>query len=143
MKTPNKAHPKSKPEEWNDTNAVDEFLRKLDPRHKRIVEAIRSTVLSVDSDITEGIKWNSPSFYCDGWFATANVRGKEVVVVLHKGAKVKDNSTSGMRIEDSAGLLEWAAKERALARFSSLEDFAAKGAAFKSVVSQWIKQMKG
>jgi hypothetical protein len=47
-----------------------------------------------------------------------------------------------MRIDDSAGLLEWAAKERAIARFCSQEDFDAKRAAFKAIVSQWAKQMK-
>src|SRR5262245_40754128 len=99
--------------------------------------------LSADPQITEGIKWNAPSFYCKGWFATANVRGKDsVMVVFHMGAKVKDNSTAGATIEDTSGLLEWAAKERALARFSGVEDFNAKQPAFKAVVTQWVRQMK-
>jgi hypothetical protein len=126
----------------NDAKAVDEFLSKLKHPLKPVVEAIRSAILSADSRITEGIKWNAPSFYCNGWFATANVRGKDsVLIVFHMGAKVKDNSTAGMSIDDTAGLLDWAAKERAIARFCSLEDFNAKQAAFKSVVSQWISQM--
>src|SRR5262245_35629595 len=106
--------PQPKQEEWNDPNAVDEFMSKLDHPLQPVVEAIRSTILSADPPITEGIRWNSPSFYRDGWFATANTRGKDsVIVVLHMGAKVKDNSTPGMSIEDNTGLLEWAAKERA------------------------------
>ena len=128
----------------NDSKAVDEFLSKLKHPLKPVVEAIRSAALSVDPRITEGIKWNAPSFYCNGWFATANVRAKDsVMVVFHMGAKVKDNSTAGMKIDDKAGLLEWAAKERAVARFSSLEDFNAKQSAFKAVVSQWVRQMGG
>jgi hypothetical protein len=58
------------------------------------------------------------------------------------GAKVKDNSTAGMEIDDKTGLLEWAATERALARFTSLEDFKAKEAAFQAVGRQWAKQMR-
>jgi len=126
----------------NDPKAVDEYLSKLKHPLKPVVEAIRSAILSANSHITEGIKWNAPSFYCNEWFATANVRSKDsVIVVFHKGAKVKDNSTAGMSIDDKAGLLEWAAKERAIARFRDLEDFNAKRVAFKTIVSQWIRQM--
>jgi len=134
--------PKGKPEVWNDPKAVDKFLGKLDHPLKAVVEAIRGTILSATPHITEGIKWNAPSFYCNGWFATTNVRGKDsVMVVFHMGAKVKDNSTAGMSIKDPSGLLEWVAKERAISRFSSLEDFNAKQAPLKAVVSQWVGQM--
>ena len=146
MKVPSKSpkvRPQGKREDWNDVSAVDEFMSRLVHPLKRTVEAIRSTILGADSHITEGIKWNSPSFYCNGWFATANVRAKDsIIVVLHMGAKVKDNSTTGLSIEDSTGLLEWAASDRALARFCSVEDFNAKKAAFKAVVGQWAKQMR-
>ena len=142
MGKPSKARLEAKREEWNDPAAVEAFLAKLDHPLKPTVEAVRSAILSVDPHVTEGIKWNSPSFYCNGWFATANVRGKDaVMVVFHLGAKVKDNTTAGMNIQDDVGLLEWAAKERALARFRSLEDFKEKRAAFKSVVSQWLSAM--
>src|SRR5262245_39303542 len=94
-KTPPQARSQDKAPEWNDSKAVDEFLEKLDHPLKPVVEAIRSTIRSVDSHITEGIKWNAPSFYCNEWFATANVRGKDsVMIVFHLGAKVKDNSTA-------------------------------------------------
>ena len=144
VSTPSKT-PKArgKQQDWNDPGAVDEFMSALVHPLKPTVEAIRRTILSADPHITEGIKWNSPSFYRNGWFATVNARGHDaVIVVFHMGAKVKDNSTAGMSIEDGTGLLEWAAKERALARFRSLEDFKAKQAAFKAVVNQWAKQMR-
>lgn len=138
---PRQARTEGRPEEWNDPKAVEAFLIKLKHPLKPVVEAIRSAILSADSQITEGIKWNAPSFYRNGWFATANVRAKDsVIVVFHMGAKVRDNSTAGMRIDDKAGVLDWAAKERAISRFRDLKDFNAKRAAFKSVVSQWIRQ---
>jgi hypothetical protein len=94
----------SKSEEWKNPTAVVQFLSKLDHPLKPVVDAIRSTILGADSHITEGIKWNAPSFYCNGWFATTNVRGKDsVMVVFHRGAKVKDNSTAGIGIKDSDG----------------------------------------
>lgn len=96
-------------------------------------------MLAIDPRITEGVKWNSPSFYCNGWFATANLRNKDaIVVVLHLGAKVKDNSTAGLRIDDPSGILQWAATERALVRFGSAAEFKAKNAAFRAIVRQWV-----
>src|SRR5215510_12947077 len=117
FRIPSNARLKAKQEEWNNSSAVDAFLQKFDHPLKPTVEAIRSTILSANPHVTEGIKWNSPSFYSNGWFATANAKGKEVIVVFHMGAKVKDNSTAGTSIKDSSGLLEWAAKERALVGF--------------------------
>ena len=134
---------KTRPPEWNDPAAVDEFLEKLDHPLKPVLEASRRTILGTDKCVTEGIKWNAPSFYCNEWFATANLRkNDEVLIVLHLGAKVKDNST-GMRIEDPDGLLTWPAKDRAVARFGSVKEFKAKQPAFKAVLGQWVEHMKG
>jgi len=146
MKTPTKpakktgAHPKQN--EWDNSGAVDEFMGKLKHPLKPALEAIRAIIRESDSRVTEGIKWNAPSFYFKEWFATAIIwRGKDsILIVLHKGAKVKDN-TSVMNIEDKSGLLEWAAKERALVKFNSLEEVNSKKGALQSIVRQWVEQM--
>lgn len=125
--------------EWNDPASVDQLVAALDHPLKATLQAMRREILAVDPRITEGVKWNSPSFYCNGWFATANLRNKDaIVLVLHRGAKVKDNSTAGAQIDDPSGLLQWAAKERALVRFGSAADFNAKKLAFRTIVRQWV-----
>jgi hypothetical protein len=63
----------------NDSKAVDEFLSKLKHPLKPVVEAIRSATLSADPRITEGIKWNAPSFYCNGWFGPRARCGEEAM----------------------------------------------------------------
>ncbi len=130
--------------EHDDPAAVAAFLAALDHPLKPVVEAVRRATLAADPAITEGIKWNSPSFYCHGWFATVNVRPKEgVLVVLHLGAKGRDDGTLRATLADPAGLLTWKSDDRALVAFADEADFRAKKRAFAAIVSQWAKYQTG
>jgi hypothetical protein len=78
---------------------------------------VRSTIMGVSPEIAEGIKWNAPSFRTTEYFATANIDARHqpgdcVLIIFHLGAKVKDNSTSGLAIRDPDGLLNWLARDR-------------------------------
>ena len=42
---------------------VTEHIKKLDPAVGKIVQALRTIILSTDKEIGERIKWNNPSFY--------------------------------------------------------------------------------
>jgi hypothetical protein len=41
---------------------VDDFLATLDHPRKRQIVALRQIILGADPRISEGIKWNAPSF---------------------------------------------------------------------------------
>ncbi len=120
--------------------AVITFLRELDHPLKKEIEAVRRIILGVSPEIREGIKWNSPSFRTTEYFATLNLRQGRVWLILHMGAKVKDN-TKGVQIADPAGLLEWLAKDRCVVKFSDAKDIQAKRAALEGIVREWIRQM--
>jgi len=121
---------------------VDEYLHKLKHPLKREIEAVRRIILEAHPTIREGIKWNAPSFYVKEYFATAGLRSKDFVhVVFHRGAKVKDDTTKGMKISDPKGLLEWHAKERCSAKFHDMREIEKNKSALQSIVKQWIKQM--
>lgn len=119
--------------------AVVAFMKALDHPQKRAIEAVRQLILSVSSEVHEGIKWNSPSFRTTEYFATLNLRDNRVWLILHLGAKVKDNATKGMQIADPTGLLKWLAKDRALVTFENVKDVVAKRAALKKVLREWIR----
>jgi hypothetical protein len=124
----------------DDTESVTAYLSSLKHPLKSVLEAIRITILEADRTITEGVKWNSPSFYCYGWFATVNIRAKKgVQVVLHHGAKVRDESTLSLTIDDSSQLLRWLSNDRAIITFESAEDFQSKRGAFQKIIKQWAK----
>jgi hypothetical protein len=118
---------------------ISVFMADLQYPLKAEIEAIRRVILGADKRIGEGIKWNAPGFYIDDHFATFKLRPEDMVqVVLHKGAKAKDNSGE-VKINDPAGLLKWAAKDRCVASFSNMKDVESKKAAFASIVKQWVK----
>lgn len=126
--------------EFDNTPAVTAWLKTLEHPLKPLIELIRQGVLAADPTITEGIKWNTASFYCHGWFATVHSRAKiGVQLILHQGAKVRDSSTLSQTIKDSTQLLTWLTKDRAIIIFHDPEDFQRKQAAFKKIIKQWVK----
>jgi hypothetical protein len=124
--------------EYDDTEAVNAYMKTLEHPLKPIIEEIRRTILEIDPKITEGIKWNSSSFYCYGWFATINLKAKNgVQVVLHHGAKNRDDSTLSFTIDDHSHLLTWPSKDRAIVTFVSTNHFQNNYVAFKNIIRQW------
>jgi hypothetical protein len=104
---------------------------------------VRRTILAADPAITEGIKWNSPSFYCHGWFAAISSRKPtQVDVVLHCGAKVRVDCRVKEMIDDSDHLLTWPSKDRALLSFTSDVDFQARRQPFQRIIRQWAAYQK-
>ena len=83
------------------------------------IDAIRSAILGDNPAISEGIKWNAPSYRTTESFATVNMRGRNGIgLILHFGAKKSANCETGAAVCDAEGLLIWLAKDRAIARSS-------------------------
>ncbi|HST02628.1 MAG TPA: DUF1801 domain-containing protein, partial [Usitatibacter sp.] len=119
--------------------SVEAFLASLDHPFKPEIIALRRIILGAAPGITEGIKWNVPSFRTSEYFATTHLRGKDCAqVVLHFGAKVRELPGAGVVIADPESLLQWLAQDRAITRFRDLRDIEARGAAFADVIRQWI-----
>jgi len=126
--------------EHDDPRAVTAFMQALEHPLKPVMEMIRAAILKADPRITEGIKWNTASFYSQGWFATIGVRLQTgVQVIMHHGTKAQKDSTLSQTIEDSAELLTWLAKDRALITFLSAEDFERKREPFVRIIKQWVE----
>ncbi len=99
---------------------------------------MRSAILGIDSRINESIKWNAPSFYIDDHFATFNLHYPDrIQVVLHAGAKVNPDAKQ-FEVLDPAGLLTWAAPDRATVTFRTQSEVDEQLAAFRDVLKQWI-----
>jgi hypothetical protein len=106
---------------------------------KSEIQAIRNLILAADPSISEGIKWNAPSFRTTEYFATTNLREKNGVgVILHLGAKVREIPPGGMPIDDPEKLLRWLAQDRAAVVFKDMNDFTVKKSAFLSIIRSWI-----
>jgi hypothetical protein len=122
--------------------SVEAFLAALDHPFKPEILALRQVILDADSRIAEGIKWNAPSFRTLEYFATFHLRAQDgVQVILHLGAKKRDESSSGIVIADPESLLEWLAKDRASAKFRDLKDIEARRSVFARIICQWIEHV--
>ena len=122
-----------------DDDSVDELLATLVHPHKGEIVALRAIILGAHPSITDGIKWNAPSFRTTEWFATIHLRAKVgVQLILHLGAKVKSLSPEGMAINDPGQLLTWLGKDRATIVFRDLDDLTARRAALERLLRSWI-----
>lgn len=119
--------------------AVDELVASLKHPLGREIDALRAIILSASPTITEGVKWNSPSFYAGGWFATIHTRASDSLqLILHLGAKVKDANFRAPQIKDDAGLLKWLGKDRAVVRYEDMKGIRATKAALQAILRQWV-----
>jgi hypothetical protein len=122
------------------TQAVDAMLSSLNHPAAREIQLLRQLICAVSPSIQEGIKWNAPSFRVTEYFATINLREKQgTSVVLHFGAKVRQVAAGPGSIEDPGKLLTWLAQDRAMVRFTGVDDIAARKEAFQAVLRQWIR----
>ena len=125
--------------------AVDAYLRELRHPRKAELATLRQILLDASPKISEGIKWNAPSFKTSDWFATINLRTKDGVervwLVLHAGAKVKKSAAAGLQVADPQGLLQWLAKDRALVTFADAKELRARRAPLQALVRAWIGQL--
>ncbi len=129
----------------SDSDAVEKLLSNVNHSNIKLIEWMRAAILQSNPTVLEGIKWNSPSFYCSGWFATFHLRSKtEVVLVLHHGAKVREGGGIREAISDLEELLEWKSADRAIISVADATAFGRKQqAAFKAIIKQWVQFQKG
>ena len=100
-------------------------------------------ILQADPEITEGVKWNSPSFYCNGWFATVGgSKPYKLELVFHHGAKVRHETALRQTIDDSGKILRWASSDRAIVTIFVDGDFGTIRPMLKSIASQWAAYQK-
>lgn len=114
---------------------VSAFMAALEHPMKAQLEALRRALLAVSPRVSEGLKWNAPSFRTTEWFATFNLPKQGARLVLHLGAKAKGVT---VKLDDPRGLLAWRGGERALITFTDGADLEAKLPAVKALVKQWL-----
>lgn len=122
------------------TKNVEIFLSSLDHPRKQEILALRKIILNSDPSIGEDIKWNVPSFFIKEFFATFHLRGKgSVQVIMHFGAKKRDDTIQDGAITDPDSLLVWLGKDRAAIKFDNMNEVIARQSAFENILRQWIR----
>lgn len=118
-------------------SSLDDFMATLASPGKAEIEAVRQIILAAHPEISEGIKWNAPSFFYKDWFATFHLRTKTgIQIILHRGAKVKTAPMGD--IADPSGLLEWLASDRATIKLADMKAIQARRQDLSSVINAWV-----
>ena len=124
----------------NRSEAVNQFMQKLEHPLKAEVEAVREIILASDAQITEHIKWNAPSFCFQGedrvtlrLFPVTD----RIQLVFHRGAKVKESQA--VSFKDDTGLLKWITDDRAAVTFRSMSEVTQHASALKGLVNRWVR----
>jgi len=120
---------------------VAAYMRELEHPLKEEIAEVRRIVLASDGRLTETIKWNAPSFCVDGEDRiTFQLQGKGFFrLIFHCGAKVRGAAGKERLYEDRTGLLEWASADRAIAKFTNMDDVRRKERQLRETVVRWIE----
>lgn len=123
------------------TNTHQEFIANFDDERKQLVEALLAAITEGFPTLTENIKWNAPNFCYNGKDRLTLMLHKKdrVSLILHTGAKPKEDKKAPHLFTDDTGLLDWNSNIRATITFFDLIDFLVKRDVFKKAVQQWIE----
>jgi hypothetical protein len=120
------------------------FLSKFHDERKSLVEAVLEAILEACPDLSETIKWNAPTFCYEGKDRMTIMLHKKdrVGLILHTGAKPKEDKKAPHLYQDDTGLLEWNSNIRATITFCAVADFSSKRNLFKKAVKRWVDETK-
>jgi len=120
--------------------SADEFLTDLSEERRQQVEALRTIIKSVNPELTEHIKWNSPSYVLDGEDRiTFNMHyPDQTMLLIHMGATRKETKKADPIMKDETGLIKWNSDIRGTLAFSSLDDIVNSKADITKVLSAWL-----
>jgi hypothetical protein len=121
-----------------------EFMTKFDDERKQLVEALLKAMAEECPTLTETIKWNAPTFCYNGKDRMTIMLHKKdrVGLILHTGAKPKEDKNAPHLYTDDTELLEWNSNIRATITFFDLTAFSSKRNLFKKAVKCWIEETK-
>jgi len=120
-------------------------MTKFVDERKELVEALLNAIAEECPTLTETIKWNAPTFCYNGKDRMTIMLHKKdrVGLILHTGAKPKEDKKAPQLYTDDTELLEWNSNIRATITFFDLTDFLSKRNLFKIAVKRWIEETKG
>jgi hypothetical protein len=126
------------------TTTHQEFLTQFNDERKPLVEALLQAINEEYPHLTKIIKWNAPSFCDNGKDRLTLMLHKQdrVILILHTGAKAKEDKKAPHLFEDKTGLLEWSSNIRSTISFLDITDFYSKRDLFKMAVKQWLDETK-
>jgi hypothetical protein len=118
---------------------VTKFLDSQNHPLRTEIEFLRNLILDSFADLAENIKWNVPNYNHNGDDRiTMKIQPpKQIQLVFHRGAKVKEQRKTRLITNDTE-LLVWKANDRAIASFKILKDIEQNKNTLIKIIDEWI-----
>jgi Domain of unknown function (DU1801) len=122
---------------------VTAFLDEQNHPFRKEIEHLRNCILFANKALTENIKWNGPNYCFDNEDRiTMRIQPpKQVQIIFHRGAKVKEQPKEKL-IKNDFGMLIWKGNDRAIATFKNMEDIENGKNDLAKIVTEWINATK-
>lgn len=119
---------------------VDAYLASLTHQLKPAVVRLREAIMASDEGMSEHLKWKAPSFVYDGEdrVTFALHPANRIRIILHRGVHQRDD-TDGFRFDDPSGLVVWAAPDRGVVTFSTINAAADAEPALLELIGRWVR----
>lgn len=127
-----------------DSQKVTEYINSTEIQFKQTLELLRGIFLNADPEISEHIKWNSPSFYYNGemkQFDAKEYKRDLAVINLHRG-KILIVFPTGNKIDKGTGLKGKDYPDgRKIVEILDLEDAKDKRESLEKGIKSWLAQI--
>ena len=120
---------------------VTQYIEKLPNDIQPAVEYLRQLILSINHEIAEHIKWNSPAFYYSGTMKPFDPKEykRDILVMNLRKDKILCVLPTGMSIQQNTEILEGKYTDgRRMITFSSLDDIKSKEENFRKAITEWL-----
>lgn len=124
-----------------DKELVTQNIEKLPKTIQPAVEYLRQFILSVDKEISERIKWNSPAFYFSGEMKAFDPKEykRDILVMNLRNDKIMCVLPTGMTIKKNIEILEGNYSDgRRIINFTNLDDIKTKETKLKKTIKEWL-----
>ena len=124
--------------------AVSAYITQLDETVGPIVEKLRQIILSADTEISEEVKWNAPSFYYTGEMKPFDPKEyKRHIIVMNLHKRILLVFPSGARINNDNNLLSGDYTDgRRLLNINGMDDVLQKEQPLRAAIKDWINKVE-
>lgn len=128
-----------------DSEQVTRYIAALPTEIQPAVEYLRQVMLSIDQDIAEHIKWNSPAFYFSGEMSAFDSKEykRDLLVLNLRKDKIMCVLPTGMRIRNNIELLGGDYTDgRRMIYFKDVADIKLKEQKLRNTIKEWLALVK-
>lgn len=128
-------------EDMEKYTSIDKFMHAMDAKQKDQVTLLRTIITNAHPELTEHIKWNSPSYVLNGDDRiTFSVRPNfPISLILHMGATRSEDKKGAPVMDDQSELIDWKSDTRGVLSFTGLDDIKTKEPQLTAIIDQWLK----